>query len=239
MHKVLNLHNWMIGLPEDIQAKVQFHFVTHKYSKGEFVFRTGDQPDFCLQVLSGRLKVCNYSVTGQEMVHTHLVKGDCVGDWSLILDEPRMNAVISCGNTEVNLLSKLHFERLYNTHPEIPKAINVAMAQRLRLMFMLAEDAGLLPLRQRLARAIIRIAYGLGHKISNEQIVIDNVSQEELAAMVSSARPSVGRELKVLVEEGSIETQYGKITINNFTDFVKRYDNLLSVEPIVKDNLNV
>ena len=104
---------------------------------------------------------------------------------------------------------------------------------------MLAEDAGLLPLRQRLARAIIRIAYGLGHKISNEQIVIDNVSQEELAAMVSSARPSVGRELKVLVEEGSIETQYGKITINNFTAFVKRYDNLLSVEPIVKDNLNV
>ena len=235
VQKVLNLHNWICELPQAVADDIAGRFVTRKLSDGEFLYHQGDPPDACFQVGKGRLKICNYNHEGQEILHAHLVGGDCVGDWALILDQPRMNNAISCGESEVNSLRKHHFNELYERYPDISRALNRVMARRLRFIFMLSEDASLLPLRQRLARAIIRIGHSLGRTESNGVTVIENLSQEELAKVVGSTRPSVGRELKKLEQEGHIQTRYGKLLITNLSSFSDAYDRLLSVEPVAPD----
>jgi len=235
VHKVSNLHNWVSELPEEIGDEIRRHFVARTLTDGEYLYHQGDQADACYQVAQGRLKVCNYNYAGQELVHVLLVDGDCVGDWGLLIEQPRMNNAVACGNTEVNILSKARFNELYDKYPEIPRALNRVMARRLRLTFMLTEDASLLPLRQRLARVVIRMAHSLGHVDQNGCTVIENISHEELAKMVGAARPSVGRELKKFAQEGSIDIQYGKLIIRDIAAFSEQYDHLLSVEPVVAD----
>jgi hypothetical protein len=51
--------------------------------------------------------------------------------------------------------------------------------------------------------------------------------------MVGSTRQSVGRELKKLEQEGSIEIKYGKLIITDIAVFGEQYDRLLSAEPVV------
>lgn len=235
MQKIQNLHNWVSELPDEIRSEVSRHFVHRKLTDGEYLFHQEDPPDACFQISRGRVKVCNYNDSGQELVHTYLHEGDCIGDWGLLIEQPRMNNAISCGNAEVNILRKAHFYELYDKYPEIARALNRVMARRLRLSFMLAEDASLLPLRPRLARAVIRMGHSPGRMGQDGRITIENISHEELANMVGATRPSVGRELKKFEQEGSIEIKYGKLIINDIASFSEQYDRLLSVEPVVPD----
>jgi CRP/FNR family cyclic AMP-dependent transcriptional regulator len=235
VQKVQNLHNWISELPEEIQGEVGRHFVSRKLVDGEYLYHQGDPPDACFQVANGRCKVCNYNYDGQEILHTYIMAGDCVGDWGLLIDQPRMNSTISVGSSEVNVLRKTHFNNLYDRFPEIARALNRVMARRLRLTFMLTEDASLLPLRPRLARVIIRMGYSLGYLDQEGCTVIEGISQDELSKMVGATRPSVGRELKKLEREGSIGIRYGKLIIKDLAFFSEQYHRLTAVEPVVPD----
>lgn len=235
MHKVMNMHNWISELPETVAGEVKQRCVSRTLSDGECLYHLGDKADACFQVTKGRLKICTFNHAGQEMVHAYLMEGDCVGDWGLIIDEPRMNFAFACGETEVNVLKKAQFDELYQLYPEVSKALNRVMAHRLRYTFMLAEDASLLPLRQRLARAIVRMGHSVGEVDDKGCATIEAISHDELSKLVGSTRQSVGRELKKLEQEGAIEIKYGKLIIKDITEFGEQYDRLLAVEPIVAE----
>jgi CRP/FNR family cyclic AMP-dependent transcriptional regulator len=233
MRKITNLHNWIAELPEEIGNEVIQRCVTQSLKDGECLYRLGDAADACFQVCKGKLKICTFNQTGQELLHSYLMEGDCVGDWGLIISEPRMNFAFACGDAEVRVLAMRHFNELYDKHPQIVRALNRVMARRLRLMFMLAEDASLLPLQQRLARAIVRVGLSEGQVDDDGNTTVHNVSHDELGKMVGAARQSVGRELKKLELDGSIEIKYGKLIIKDIAAFGARYDKLLSAEPVV------
>ena len=233
MRKILNLHNWIAELPEEIGREVLRCCTTRKLSDEECLFRLGDPPDACFQVAKGKLKVCNFNHAGQELLHSYLMEGDCVGDWGIIINEPRMNFAFACGDVEVNVLKRSQFQDLYDRYPELPRALNRVMSRRLRLLFMLAEDASLLPLRQRLARTLVRMGHSMGTIAEDGRATLEDISHDELGKMVGSTRQSVGRELKKLEQEGSIEIQYGKLIITDIAAFGEQYDRLLSAEPVV------
>ena len=233
MRKITNFHNWIAELPEEIGNEVIQQCVTQRLNDGECLYRLGDPPDACFQVSKGKLKNCTFNQTGQELLHSYLMEGDCTGDWSLLISEPRMNFAFACGAVEVSVLATRHFNKLYDKYPQIARALNRVMARRLRLMFMLAEDAALLPLQQRLARAIVRVGLSEGQLDDQGNTTVKNISHDELGKMVGAARQSVGRELKKLGLDGSIEIKYGKLIIKDIAAFGARYDKLLSAEPVV------
>ncbi len=234
MYRV-NLHNWIAELPADIAEEVTKSCIVRKLTDGECLYRLGDPPSDCFQVLKGRVKLATFNSSGQEMLHAYLFTGDCTGDWGVIIDQPRMNSAIACGSAEVLALSKNKFWDLYHRYIEIPKALNLVMARRLRYSLMLAEDASLLPLRQRIARAVIRMVYTVGNIDENGRAVIEHMSHDELGTLVGSPRQSVGRELKKIEQEGAISLSYGKLVVNDIDHFCSQYDRLLSVEPLVPD----
>ena len=100
---------------------------------------------------------------------------------------------------------------------------------------MLADDASLLPLRQRLARTIVRMGHSLGRVNEDGSTILEGISHDELGKMVGAARQSVGRELKALEREGAIKIEYGKLIIYDIAAFGGAYDRLLGVEPVTPD----
>lgn len=235
MHKILNMHDWVSELPEALAQEVIQRYVIRTLSDGECLYRQGESSDSCFRVISGKLKICNFNHDGLEFLHTYLIEGDCIGDPGLIINEPRMNCAFACGQTKIGVLRQADFNDLYKSQPEISMAINRVMSRRLRFMFMLAEDASLLPLSQRLARAIVRIGHSLGQVNADGSATIEGISHDELGKIVCAARQSVGRELKKLEQDGAIEIQYGKLIINDIAAFGAQYDRLLGVEPVVPD----
>jgi CRP-like cAMP-binding protein len=233
MQKVENMHDWISELPDTVAAEVLQHCSRRTLLDRESLFHPGDRADACYRLMSGRLIVCNFNSAGQELLHAHLMPGDCIGEWSLIAEQPRMNHTYANGDSEVLVLHKDRFDELYMRYPDMVRALNKVMARRLRLTFMMVEDAALLPLCQRLARTIVRLAHSVGKEEIDGRTVIEAMSQDELSRMVGSTRQSVGRELKKLKEDGDVEISYGKLIIRDIAALSEKYDKLIAVEPVV------
>jgi CRP/FNR family transcriptional regulator, cyclic AMP receptor protein len=233
--KIRYLHNWISELPESVRGEVVQRCAVRDLTDGECLYRLGDIPEACFQVVKGRIKICNFNHAGQELVHSYLIEGDCCGDGGMIGHEPRINFAIACGEVQANVLYKTDFDYFYEKYPEVAKALNRVMFRRLRHQFMVAEDACLLPLHQRLARAIVRMAHSVGEVHADGSATIEDISHDELGKMVGATRQSVGRELKKLEREGSIEINYGKLSILDVAVFGAHYDRLVSVEPVVPE----
>jgi len=232
MQNIANMHDWISDLPDNVAGDVLSRCTTQSLLDGESLWHPGDPANKCYRVKSGRLKVCNVSASGQEFVHTYILEGDCVGEWGLMLKEKRLNHTVATGATEVLALRKEDFYLLYDKYPEIPKALNLVFARRMRHFVMLAEDASLLPLQQRLARTILRIGHSSGFTDDNGRIVIENISHDELGRLVGATRQSVSRELKKLQDKGEIEINYGGLIISDVSALGEKYERLISVEPV-------
>jgi len=234
MKKVENFHNWFAGLPKGIQQEIQSRFVKKTYEPGAFLYRNGEPSDSNFQITSGKIKICNFSDQGQEIIISHLYPGDWCGDVGLITKSKRFNNAVAVDLTTTSSLSKKDFYYFYEKYPEISKAINIVMCTRLQSALTILEDASLLPLSFRLARTISRLGFSIGEKGEGDNsCIIRNLSHEDLGRLVGATRQSVSRELKRFEKKGLLTLKYGKIIISDLQEFSLKFDNLIGHEPIV------
>jgi CRP-like cAMP-binding protein len=74
------------------------------------------------------------------------------------------------------------------------------------------EDMILLPIAQRLARRLVLMAVGYGERRAHTLRTVE-VSQDQLAMMVSTSRQTANQVLKDLEQKGLIQVAYGSIEI--------------------------
>jgi len=222
MAKVSHLHNWMQDLGEELLQKIQKKMTSKRYSNEEQVYGQGDEAQCLYQVKSGRVKVCNYSPSGKEMMFSVLREGDCFGEMSLIDQQSRFNHVSAMGAVELKLLPKAHFLHFYQNYPEVSQALNLMFCRRLRISFHGMEGLTLMGVRERLALTILREA-----ESDVTGVLGIDLSQEMLGKMLNATRQSVGKELKFFESKGWIQVQYGKIVVSDADALRSGYESLL------------
>ena len=74
----------LADLPEDCLDRLAPLGKSHAYAKGQTIFQKGDEGNFLAVVLSGRLKISAFSVSGSETVLNLLQPGDVVGEIAAI-----------------------------------------------------------------------------------------------------------------------------------------------------------
>lgn len=234
MQKVPNVHNWLEQLPRNIREIVLGHMKTLSLVDGENIYAQNDESLCLYQIVSGKVRVCNYSAEGREIVYAILLPGDCFGEMGLIDGGTRHSHIFAYGDVKLRILHKEDFLRLYNTHIEIPQSINLMLSKRLRLTFNTTEDYSLLTLRDRLARYLIRLAK-TRQRSGGKIISIVDITQEDLGKMLGASRQSVGKELKYFESKGALTINYGEIHILDIDNFSQEYDLLMGAEQIIVD----
>lgn len=233
MLEIPNLHNWRTDLSAQATAELDEKLSLRKVSANEAIYSSGDKSTSGYQIVSGRVKICNYTVDGGELILSNLHRGDCVGDLGLITGEDRVNYAVACEDTVVNVLERSDFDFLCKKYSEIPISINKLLCHRLQMVFMMVEDAYLLPLRERLARVIIRLGLSRGRQLDNGSIYVEDIPHETLGQMVGATRQSVGRELKHLCDQGFITLDYSRINIIDMEKMIAEFDLIISHQPLV------
>lgn len=233
MQKLGSLHNWIGGLPAEIQEVIFQHMKPRQYSDGEAVYRLGEKGLELYWILSGKIRICNYTPNGREILFAEIRTGDCFGEASLIDGLYRVNNAYSQGCTELLALSRDDFQSLSAKYPEINAQIAKFLSHRLRMAFGLIEDASLLTMSDRLARLLARLGYSVGVTDTQGVTTLEGFTHESLGRMLGTNREGVSRELKRLELAGLIQRQYGKLIIPNLTKFVERCDSLITGELIV------
>jgi CRP-like cAMP-binding protein len=186
--------NLLLELPEQQSASLLASAKPVKLSADQTLFMAGDPGDGCYQVDEGLLKVSMVSPTGAERILAVLGPGSIVGDLAMIDGRPRSASVTALRECKLRFVSRSAFQTIAAQYPEIYKHLLRLLAQRLRDTDQVVAAGSFLPVKGRVARALLDLAKAFGHEVAAGRVVIrQKLSQSDVAAMAGIARENVSR----------------------------------------------
>jgi len=188
------IDNLLSDLPDRLHNALLVKARPRQLSAGEVLFTAGDPGDGFYRLDDGLLKVTIASQTGAERILAILGPGSIVGDLAIIDGLPRSASVTALRECKLHFVSRSAFAAFAAQEPNIYKYLVKMLATRLRDTDQIVAAESFLPLRGRVARAMLELANGFGHNVGGKRVVIrQKVSQRDLAAMAGIARENVSR----------------------------------------------
>src|ERR1700683_927512 len=184
------------ALPARLSANLFNSATTTRVDADEVLFLAGDAGDGCYRVEDGLLKVTMVSRSGTERILAFLGPGHIVGELSIIDGLPRSASVVAVRPTSLSFLSYAAFAEFAKKYPEVYKSLLALLAARLRETDGTIAAGRFLPVKGRVACALLELADDFGQDVGSGRIVIrQKIGQSDLAAMAGIARENVSRVL--------------------------------------------
>jgi CRP/FNR family transcriptional regulator, cyclic AMP receptor protein len=203
-------------LPAQISADLFEKSRTLQLAADAVLFLEGDRGDGCYRVDRGLLKVSVISSTGGERILAILGHGAVVGELSILDELPRSASVTAIRDSQLSFISRQQFAAVAKAHPEIYRHITNLLAARLRDTNMVVAAASFLPLKGRVARALIDLATAFGEDVGgNRTLIRQKISQSDVAAMAGIARENVSRILNEWIRNKIISRVSGYYCLDN------------------------
>ncbi len=187
-------NNLLSDLPDWLSAGLLTHAAQRHLAADAVLFLAGDPGDGFYRLDEGLLKISIESASGAERILAILGPGAIVGDLSIIDGKPRSATVTALRDCKLRFVSRTGFEAFAVKEPEIYKYLLKVLATRLRDTDAIVAAGSFLPLKGRVARALLDLAHAFGNNVGGSRVVIrQKVSQSDLAAMAGIARENVSR----------------------------------------------
>jgi len=181
-------------LPEQLSSGLLANAKPVKLAANEILFLAGDPGEGCFRLNEGLLKVSMVSPTGAERILAILGPGSIVGDMAMIDGRPRSASVSALRDCKLSFVSRSAFEAVAEKNPEIYKHLLSLLAARLRDTDQVVAAGTFLPVKGRVARALLDLAKAFGNDVGGGRVVIrQKLSQSDVAAMAGIARENVSR----------------------------------------------
>jgi CRP/FNR family cyclic AMP-dependent transcriptional regulator len=178
----------------------------------ERLFARGDAPDGLYAIIEGAVRVTAVSEAGKELLLTRVEAPGWFGEIAVFDRQPRTHDCIANGDAVVLHIPLPALDGLLAAEPVRWRDLGLLVASKLRLTFEILEDSAHLPLALRLGRRLLVLAGGHGEWRDQHKRVLD-VTQEQLASMLSASRQSVNQALKDLEQRGIVKVSYGQIEL--------------------------
>lgn len=184
--------------------------VVRKYNRGDIILLEGDTSGALHYVHTGLVKVFKTSPEGKEQVLRLIAAGYTFNDVPALDGGPNPASAAAVEASEIYLIRHLELRELIATRPEVALAVVKSLAGALRHLVVLVEDLSLRHVTARVAKLLLdqeRSRESSRHRY--------HLTQQEMAAMVGTAREVVGRALKELEVAGAIEMRQGRAVVLN------------------------
>jgi len=194
--------NLLSVFPEDLAARLFAHAKPAKLAADAVLFLAGDPGDGCYRVEQGLLKVSMIAPTGAERILAIVGPGAIVGELSTIDGQPRSASVAAVRDSELTFVSRAAFQAFADEHPEVYRHLVTLLAARLRDTDGVVAAGSFLPLKGRVARALLDLSEAFGQDVALADLLADEdapladvlpESQSDVAAMAGIARENVSR----------------------------------------------
>ncbi len=177
-----------------------------RFKRGEMVVEQGRKSNALFIVLSGRCRVLTTDQRGREVIIATMRAGDCIGEMSLIDNEPHSATVLAEVQTDVLVLGRAEFDRCVADNIQMARAVMTGLCKRLRRADQKIESLALMDVYGRVAHALLEQA---SPDVQGQMLIRDKISRQDIAKMVGASREMVSRVMKDLEERGYIETLEG------------------------------
>lgn len=182
------------------------------YQHREMLYAQGDDPTGLYALVSGHVKLYRQS-RERDQILALLIPGDCFGAESLTPDTPSSYSV-----TAITPISTLYIRRetllqLLDDCPDLRTVILQLVSSRLRQFATLVHSLAFRDVTARLATVLLMRAESQG-ELTPQGVRFERLlTQQELAAMVGTAREVVYRTFKKLEKDNIIRVSRNQIII--------------------------
>jgi len=183
------------GLPESAAPLVRDALNERAVNTDDVVFREGDPGNFVYFVQTGKIKICRYSLSGQEFI---------IGVWGpgspfgliAALDGGAYPATASAlVPSKILTVQVSALQRLSDEIPELKASLMSQVGLRIRLFQDRVYERDLLDTRGKLASMLSTLVRSTGVKTPSGVRVAHGLTQRDLGAMIGARRETVSRML--------------------------------------------
>lgn len=210
---IIKQFNSLKSLTKDELVRISNCKISKTIKKGEVIFSEGEAINGVYCVKEGICKLSKLSANGKDQIVKIVVKGDLLGQRSLVTDEVSNLQAVALNDMEVCFIPKSEIIKDLQRNPKFSFDVLKDMARDLREADNIIVNMAQKSVKQRLAETLIYIHDNFGVNPDGTLSIL--LSREDFANIVGTAVESAIRVLSQLKKEGLIST-YGKhIKINN------------------------
>lgn len=204
---IIRQFNSLKALTKDELVRISGCKTSKVVKKGELIFEEGEILNGVYCIKQGVCKLSKLSANGNNQIVKLVVKGDLLGQRSLIGDESANLTAIALNDMEVCFIPKHEIIRDLEKNTNFSMSVLQEMARDLRESDTVIVNMAQKSVKQRLAETLIYIHSRFGSDADGFLNVI--LSREDYANMVGTATESAIRVLSQFKKEGLI-TSLGK-----------------------------
>ena len=210
------------ALDDEAAISLRESMVPLKLSKGQILFKEGQEGDRLYVVVQGKIKLGTASGDGRENLLSILGPGEMFGELSLFDPEPRTSTATAV--TDARLVSLAHEAviGLVTTHPQTSLELLRRLAQRLRKSNEILADLVFADVPGRVAKAIMDLGERFGSQKEDGLHVNHDLTQEELAQLVGASRETVNKALADFAARGWVKLEPRAVLVTDVERLTKR-----------------
>jgi CRP/FNR family transcriptional regulator, cyclic AMP receptor protein len=194
-------------LPEPARRELERRCNWRDYRADEQVISKDSESSDVYFVVTGAVRVVNYSYTGREVSYDDIDAGGFFGELSAIDGKPRSATVIALKKSLIATVTPETFQRTIRENPELSFAIVKRLAVIIRGANERIMDLSTLGAYSRVYAEILRLARQAAKPNTNEAMITPVPVHSDLASRCGTTRETVARALSDLSKKGIAEKQ--------------------------------
>lgn len=210
---IIRQFNSLKSLTKDELVRISGCKTTKIIKRGEIIFNEGDMLNGVFCVKDGICKLSKLSANGKDQIVKLVIKGDLLGQRSLVSDERSNLQAVALNDMEVCYIPKAEIINDLKKNPAFTYDVLKDMALDLREADDIIVNMAQKTVRKRMAEVLTNIQSNFGTNQDGTLSVI--LSREDFASLVGTATESAIRVLSQFKKEGLISTVGKQIKIED------------------------
>jgi CRP-like cAMP-binding protein len=184
-----------------------------RFRRREVVFHDGDPGDALHLVSRGHVAIRITTPLGDVATLRVLAPGEFFGELALISDAPRRGSAVAIDEVETLSLHRAQLDALREIHPWVDRVLVEALATEVRRLASRLVEALYSPVEQRVWQRLAELTAMFGRPDSTSVTI--PLTQDELAQIVGTTRPTVNRVLRAAEDGGVVRLSRGRLQVLN------------------------
>ncbi|MGL1886468.1 MAG: Crp/Fnr family transcriptional regulator [Reichenbachiella sp.] len=189
----------------------KYEAVKVNYRKGDWLFREGEQARYYYHVISGEVKMSNFSEQGKEFVQGLFSAGQSFGEPPLFADLVYPASAIASASSQLYKLSKDKYLSLLLDHPTVLLDVAKTLAKRLHYKAVMVSEISSHDPEHRIV-TLLQMMKSNMNTAKDEKYEIP-LTRQQIADMTGLRVETVIRSIKKLEKDGKIEIVQRKVLI--------------------------
>lgn len=210
----------LADLPEPDLARLMSRKTENAYKKGQVIFREGGYPSGLYYVVSGRVKKYKSDLDGGEQIIYVASAGELLGFHAILSGDNYPDSAAVLEDSVIAFIPRDDFIDTVEHSEILGRRLLRTLSHEFVVLMNSLTVASRRPVRERLALQLIVVREKYKSETNSSPVEI-NLSRDDLASLVGTARENVVRILSEFKEEGILATRGRKIIVRDIKRLIE------------------